>query len=116
LSIERRRFSSPLELILLEEKLKKEIPEGIIDSVKVLVRDVWTEVRGIRPWISGFLYNDGPDPAYVSINRRVPKERIEAPFNVGESYIFDMKVPKVRVIFLICDEGKKASIRMWLRR
>jgi len=115
LSIERRKLS-PLELILLEEKLKKEIPEGIVDSIKVEVRDVWIDVRGIRPWISGFIFNDGPDPVYISINRKIPKEKIEAPLYAGESFDFDMKVPKVNVIYLVCDKGERATVRMWLKR
>jgi len=89
---------------------------GIIDSRKVTVTEEWSEVRSIEPWISFYLFNDGPDDVYFSPNQKVPIEEIEAPIKSGESFQMDARKPVIEVVYLICKPGKSTTVRMWLRR
>lgn len=77
------------------------------------------------PWIGCTIANDGPDPVYIFINNMVDiqendakgsKQGNVAPLSIGESLVFNSKRRDgIRKIFLICDTGDTANIRIYSR-
>jgi len=100
------------------ETLKATIPDGIVKPMEVSVTDEWASIKwspqiSPRPWFSFYMINDGPDPVYFAVNEKVLERRV--PIKAGEDVTVDMESPKIRSVYLICDEGKKATVRIWLK-
>jgi len=86
--------------------------------MEVSVTDEWASIKwspqiSPRPWFSFYMINDGPDPVYFAVNRRFLVRQV--PIKAGEDVTVDMESPKIRSVYLICDEGKKATVRIWLK-
>jgi len=102
-----------LEEIL--ETLRYTIPEGVIVPSTVSVTDEWTPVVPAKPLFSFYMINDGPNSVYFSINRKVPLETVKVPLKSGEDIAVDMDAPKIRKMYLTCEKGKSATVRLWLK-
>jgi len=121
--VPRLRVFTPKELeeafisALETYKAAKEIVVyALLDSIKVTVTEEWSEIVTTEPWISFYLFNDGPDEVYLSVNKKVPIEKIESPLEKGEDFNMDAKKPVINAVYLICKPGKSATVRMWLKR
>lgn len=72
------------------------------------------------PWNSISIYNDGANPVHVYINE-MAGELVsdltlvvdDPPLKVGESYTFDMRSPRIDKLYLVCDHGQAASVRIF---
>jgi len=120
------KFSKVLEVLLLDDilvTLRRRVPEGKIHPIKVEVGDKLVPVSTVKPWISADIRNDGPDPVYVMVNEVIPPHmfpprppvRIPA-LESAEMLSVDMKEPLIEVIYLICEKGKKATVRIFAKR
>jgi len=108
-----------LEVLLLDDilvTLKRKVPEGIVDPIKVEVTDKLVPVKEAKPWIYADIRNDGPDPVYVMINKIIsPGVRMPVLEPAGMLSV-DMKESLIKVIYLICEKGKKATVRIFAKR
>lgn len=89
------------------------VPTGIVDPIPVTVSGSKTVAAYPYKWFSFDLYNDGPDPVYVQVNRHTAKT---TPLNKGESLKENCKAPVIERIFLETDSGKTASVRIFAKR
>lgn len=95
------------EIMELRRMFSDMVPEGrfipldyIVSSDKPVVIDKQEERT--LPWNAFRLYNDGPDPLAVSVNKDVvTKSGALAP---GEFIDVDMKAPKVDMLVLECTD------------
>jgi hypothetical protein len=72
------------------------------------------------PWISMTIYNDGGDPVHIYVNEygtestyylnQVPHD---PPLGAGDTFQMDMRAPKIKKLFLVCDRGKTATVRIF---
>jgi len=72
------------------------------------------------PWISMTLFNDGVDPVHVYVNDygaestytlgQVPRD---PPLGAGDTFQLDMRASKIKKVFLSCDQGNTASVRIF---
>ena len=104
------------ELAQFRSDWNSTIPKGDVEPIELSITDEMTWVNRkmypTMPWISFNLFNDGPDSVYVIVGPRVKK----APLASGESLTVDMKAPKIKEVFLLCDPGNTASIRIYAKR
>lgn len=89
------------------------VPTGIVDPRTISVSGSKTVEAYPYAWFSFDLYNDGPDPVYVQVNRHTAKT---TPLNSGESLKENCKAPVIKRIFLETDSGKTASVRIFGKR
>ncbi len=72
------------------------------------------------PWISMTVFNDGADPVHLYVNdygiestyslNQTPTDPTLVP---GDTFQIDMRSSKINKIFLVCDQGKTASVRIF---
>ena len=72
------------------------------------------------PWISMTIFNDGADPVHIYINdygmesiyylNQVPTD---PPLAAGDTFQIDMRAPKIKKVFLVCNRGNSASVRIF---
>lgn len=103
----------------IHETLQRQIPQGLKEEVVVEVegtRSVTLSTRLIRPpYFRASVFNDGPDPVHVMLNKSKPKAFREAPLNVGDKLDIDTTEPKIQVLFFACEAADKtASVRVHL--
>jgi hypothetical protein len=74
------------------------------------------------PWIGVTICNGGPDPVYIFVNDKVNirEQRIVegqttnvAPIQMNERIKFGMKKSGIERIFMQCDPGNTATVRMY---
>lgn len=94
---------------LLEER---KVPTGS-KSFTWSVTDVEKEIVLGTPWISFNLLNDGSDTVYVRINTLEGNITDEAGIGKGERYNFNAKFPIITRIYLACNPGKSATVRVY---
>jgi len=99
-------------------EFRSTIPKGYVEPIELTVTDKISKITknkyATMPWISFDLFNDGPNPVYVVVNRNFVTRR--APLNSGESLTVDMKAPIIEKIYLFCDKGNTASVRIYAKR
>jgi len=113
-----RRPQKLLEVLLLDDilvTLRRKVPEGVVEPIKIEVGDKFEELPFPEPWISADIRNDGPDPVYVLVNKERPIRDLPA-LEPAESLSVDMVEPLIRVLYLICDKGKRATVRIFGKR
>ena len=103
--------------------------DAIVDYMKKYRLEVTDQVMEINadkiptmPWNSVSIYNDGANPIHIYINE-VAGELVtnnllqlvvdDPPIKVGETYTFDMRAPKIQKVYLICDPGNSATVRIY---
>lgn len=98
----------------LEETIKRTIPKGIKEETTQAVGTDWVKVEYPDCWFSYTIFNDGPSPVYISINKKPsPGKKLEAPLNKGEILSADLGNPVIKSIWLKC-ETDSASVRIHL--
>jgi len=95
------------------EAKRSSVPQGIHKPYEVTV--VGTTVQPVvldYPAFSMSLVNDGPDPVLPMINFILPLEERVAWIKPGETFNVKWDEPTIREIFLVCEDGKTASVRI----
>lgn len=72
------------------------------------------------PWISVTIFNDGLNPVHIYINdygmesvyelNQIPTD---PPLGAGDTLQLDMRAPKIKKIFMVCDQGETATVRIF---
>ena len=72
------------------------------------------------PWISMTVFNDGADPVHIYINEygteslyHMNQVPTDPPLAAGDTLQVEMRAPKIKKVFLVCDQGKTASVRIF---
>jgi hypothetical protein len=102
-------------ILAIHETIKSRIPEGISDTIPVVVTDELFDMRNETipsiPWMSFSLINDGPNSVNVIINN---KSTDKAPVKKGEVLDVDMEArDKIQRVMLYCEKGETANIRIY---
>ena len=97
--------------------------EGKLIKIKLTVTDrikrLTSKDKYGLPWVSMTLKNMGPDPVHVYVNESVlaPKPSVnDAPIEKDETLEVDMKKPLIRKVYLFCDKGKTATVKIYAKR
>ena len=107
------RIKAPIDTVLLDDiargitdikgLLEAQVPEGLKEEVAWTVegtRAVPVSGRLIRPpYFRATVFNDGPDPVYVFLNKAKPRAYREAPLNAGDKLDIDTTEAKIQVLF-----------------
>ena len=111
------------QLRQLSGDYSKTMPEGKLIKLKITVTDkikrLTSKDKYGLPWISMILKNTGPDPVHVYINETIltPKPNVnDAPIEKDETLEIDMKKPLIKKIYLFCDKGKTATVKIYAKR
>ena len=96
----------------IERLLAMQVSEGVMEVRSISVDDKGVYVYG-APWMTASIFNDGPDPVYISVN-----DGDHGELKAGESLRVDFEKSrrKIEVVHLICSEGKNASVRIFAKR
>jgi len=106
--------TSPAQAIAhaLTDALKAtEKPSTTLKPLKINVTDKIFEVKPTTPWKGFSLINDGPNPVYIMVNEQIAEP--EAPLNSGDNLDQDIET---KVLYLLCDKGETASVRVYANR
>ena len=71
------------------------------------------------PWISVTVYNVGADPVHIFINEFNGQmsdsgTMVDPALPSGDTFTIDMRAPKIKKMFLVCDVGKTATVRLFV--
>ena len=94
---------------LLEES---KVPTGS-KSFTWNVTDTEKEIVLGTPWISFSLLNDGSNNVYIRINTLDGNMTNEAGIKSGERYTFNATYPLITKIYLVCNSGEGATVRVY---
>lgn len=94
----------------LKTRFEETLPEGFVMNYELTVVDEHT-IKAHKPFFSFTLVNDGPDPVYYFVNRRLPAQ-VETPVNPGEHSVVDFRRGVIWKIILYCPPGDTASVRI----
>jgi len=64
-------------------------------------------------WYSCTIFNDGPNPVYIDVNRDDNARNLVTPLNATENLVVDYEQPKIRLLFMRCAPGQTASVRVF---
>jgi len=95
----------------LEKAVEEVTPEGIIVPRTITVTGEEVVDFRAEPLYSFSLYNDGEGDVYVGVNT-YPEQ--EVPIHKRESY--DCPIEKrgaIRTIYIVCESGKSATVRIY---
>lgn len=88
-----------------------EIPEGRVKSIPWPVTERVDRIELPFDMITVTLINDGPDSLFWILHRQ--EEQAEwVELQLDESRTIDAKVPKIRDIWVHCDPGETAALRV----
>jgi len=72
------------------------------------------------PWISMTVFNDGGDPVHIYVNDYgteslyyMSQAPTDPPLGAGDTLQVEMRASKIKKVFLVCDQGKTASVRIF---
>lgn len=94
----------------LKTEFEATVPEGFVMNYELTVVNEYT-IEARKPFFSFTLVNDGPDPVYYFVNKRLPAQ-VETPVNPGEHSDVDFRRGVVWKIILYCRPGETASVRV----
>lgn len=94
----------------LKTEFKATVPEGFVMNYELTVVNEYT-IEARKPFFSFTLINDGPDPVYYFVNKRLPAQ-VETPVLMGEHSDVDFRKGVVWKIILYCPPGDTASVRI----
>lgn len=98
----------------IKDELHTQVPLGELADEFVAVDDtvhmVYDEAQRGLNWTSCSILNMGPNSVYVAVNSW---KRPSAPLLVGESQNIDFgRVGSIKKIYLVCDAGETAQVRL----
>jgi len=100
------------------DALQRQVPEGLKEEVTVVAegtRAVPLSARFIKPpYFRAAVFNDGPDPVYVMLNKSKPVAFRTTPLNDGDKLVIDTVEAKIQLLLFACVEGESASVRVHL--
>ncbi len=97
----------------LLDLIKSERPQGLTPQHQLTIM-TYLEFMCSPPWFAFTLFNDGPDPVYMNVNRVTPINPVTPPLNKGESLTVDMKTAKIEKLFFQTVAGQTANIRLFV--
>lgn len=72
------------------------------------------------PWMAMTVFNDGGSPVHVYINEYgmesvyyLNQNPTDPALGVGDTFQMDLRAPKIKKVFLVCDRGKTTSVRIF---
>ena len=91
--------------------------EFIVDST---VLELNEDKLPSMPWISITVFNDGADPVHIYLNDYgvetiydLNQTPTDPPLGAGDTFQIDMRASKIKKLFLVCEQGKTASVRIF---
>lgn len=87
--------------------------QGIIYPLNLPVTGVIQEIRCNPFWYSFTVFNDGPNPVYVDVNKDQNARLLVAPLNMGENLAVNFDKPRVKFLYAACAVGQTANIRIF---
>lgn len=111
--------------ILYEQlAVEKDAIPDLMRKYEFLITDVILELTEDKlpslPWISMTVFNDGADPVHIYINDYgsetvyyLDQAPSDPPLDAGDTFQIDMRAPKIKKLFLVCDQGKTAFVRIF---
>lgn len=95
----------------LQETISKTIPQGIAESISITIEaNKKQQVKPPTPWFNFSLYNKvGSDTVYVAVNKRGADPH---PVEEDETYNCNMGAAKIECIYLWCDSGNSAEVKI----
>jgi hypothetical protein len=103
--------ASDERLARLEATIREQVPEGIIIPKTVTFSGSTIIDLRTEPWYSFSLFNDGKGDVYVGVNTS-PEQN--TPIREKESYDCPFgKRGSIRTIYLVCEKGKSATVRIY---
>ena len=95
----------------MEQYMGEERIEGVVDTREnIIVTEAGLSIIPPKAWFSFVLINDGPDSLSVIVNR---DRSIDTHLMYsGETYAIDMHRARVTDLFLTCEHGDRATIRL----
>jgi copper(I)-binding protein len=101
-----------IERTLAEERAVGEVyPMELVVTAKPVLLELVPMFRMVA--FGCTVVNDGPDPAYVGINKLVPQLDRKAPLKAGDKLDVDFHRPKLRLISL--QSAGTSNLRMWVQ-
>lgn len=98
-------------LLDIHDMLKDMVADGVDDTFSIEASDEKIQVVSLQPWLSVSIFNDGPDGIYLLVNRE-ERKAYEPKLYAGENTSIDAKKHSIRQLFIFCDEGETASVRI----
>lgn len=104
-----------MQVVLLQEiqkYMKEARAEGIVEPLKsVSVTDAPKQIRApYKPWFTVELLNDGPNTVHAIFNTE--KSFDEHEIRKGESCKVEMGRGIIKDVYVKCDKGERAKIRL----
>lgn len=65
------------------------------------------------PWYSCTIFNDGPNPVYIDVNRDNNAVNLVTPLNNGENLVVDYEQPKIDFLYFGVVAGQTANVRVF---
>jgi hypothetical protein len=112
---EEKNFNIEKKISDIHKTIKSKIPDGISDNLTKNITDDITDLRHgtvpSMPWMSFSLINDGPNSVNVVINEKTMEK---APVRKGEILDADfLAKDKIERIWIYCEKGQTASVRIY---
>jgi len=85
-------------------------PEGISVYDEVHVEGEKIKRSVFRPLFSLQVWNDGPDPVFIAINKKETRRYVK--LNMDEDITFKYDVPVIKLLYYYCNAGEEANIRL----
>ena len=82
---------------------------GLIQTYNIAATDVIQEIKVDYPAQSITIFNDGVDSVFIGVNTT---GRPKATLNNGEQLNIDYEVHKIRLLYLQCNPGEVANVRI----
>jgi len=86
-------------------------PEGLTDEIEISVDSTLKEVLTTDNWQSISITNDGPDTVRIKINLNTTAIRWKK-LKIDEIYEVNFHEHKIKKLFLVCDLGQTATLRV----
>jgi hypothetical protein len=88
-------------------------------AVTNTITELTSETLSSFPWISVTIYNVGADPVHIFINEFNGEVSgagaiVDPALPSGDTFTIDMRSPKIKKVFLVCDVGKTATVRLFV--
>jgi hypothetical protein len=98
-------------LLSLTELTKQTIPEGVAETIEMTITGASKQqIRPVSPWFSFSFYNKvDSDKVYVTVNKSGADPH---PIEEDETYNCNMGAAKIQCIYVWCDSGGTANIKL----
>jgi hypothetical protein len=113
-----------VQTILLDEisgrlaDLKNSLPHagvGIMVPMTITVISAIQELTCKPEWYGVTVFNDGPNPVYMDVNRTYNAVNFTTPLNPGEHLNFDYDQPVIVRLYFQCLAAQSTSVRLFAR-